>query len=153
MGAISTIEIVWLAAWLEGEGSFGWENPTKNQAKLPRITGSTSDHDVAQRAGSILGARLRYRKPGSSGPPQKKPMWEVRLYGAQATGWMMTLYPFMGRRRKARIKQVLQAWRAIPLPKAANLSQIWGRAESARRVRDFHLESLSPLLGQKPILL
>lgn len=42
--------------------------------------------------------------------PGRKPMWCVAVHGAHAIAWMMTLYTFMGQRRSARIRELIQRW-------------------------------------------
>ena len=102
-----TKDIYWLAGLLEGDGSFSNSNGS------PHIQLSMADVDVVKRAQRALRAKRvrsysRQRHDGRTGPTH----WhETRITGTRAAGWMMTLYPLMGQRRQARIRELLAAWR------------------------------------------
>lgn len=106
-------DIHWLAGLLEGEGSFGYK------AWSPRIGLQTTDADVVERAAVLL-----QREP--KGPlmrdRNRKPIWYVQVYGAEAAAWMMTLYCLLGKRRKGQIRGALERWR-----KAKKVMQPWAK--------------------------
>ena len=97
-------EIAWLAGLLEGEGCF------REHKHSPGITLNSTDRDVVEHAADILGIP----RPTKSWiqRPNRKPMWCVALHGAHAIAWMMTLYTFMGERRRARIRDLITGWTA-----------------------------------------
>ena len=103
-------DIAWLAGLIEGEGSFGFKKG------CPRIEIQMTDADVVSRAASVLGVKPRapwIRKDGY------KPVWACCAFGSRAIGWMMTLLPLLGERRRARIAEIVSLWRNAPnIPKA-----------------------------------
>ena len=105
-------DIHWLAGLLEGEGCFTGNTSHKGRGVTPAIQLEILDRDIAERAARLLGGRLTVK----SRPPGKhcsfKPICQVRLYGAPAVGWMMTLWTLLGERRRARIVEVLKVWRS-----------------------------------------
>lgn len=102
---ISLGDIKWLAGLLEGEGCF------LNQGSIT-VHLNMSDPDIVERAGRIM--------HGTPSPPVFRtvgmPQYSVRIFGARAAGWMMTLYPLMGARRQAQITTALGRWHTQPLP-------------------------------------
>lgn len=108
--AITVREIAWLAGLLEGEGSFGFSG-SKGSIRLNL---AMSDKDVVQRAADLMKAKVMERQPKvlrKDGSPKKK-MYTVSLYSNKAAAWMMTIYVFMGERRKARIEASLADWKS-----------------------------------------
>src|SRR5262249_28157392 len=98
--------IAWAAGLLEGEGSFGMSG------RSIAIGIRMSDRDVIDRIGAILGGY-------TSGPinPHRpshyRAMWRAQIKRPTAPGSMMTLYPFLGERRRAQIKRSLTVWRLM----------------------------------------
>lgn len=68
------------------------------------------DEDIVRRAHNLMNAvsvsilKTKATKVGH------KDQHSFTLSGQRAIGWMMMLWPFMGERRKARIKEVLALW-------------------------------------------
>jgi hypothetical protein len=114
---ISTIDIAWLGGLLEGEGSFNWTSS-------PHIQIQSTDFDVVQHAGDLLGVipQAEWRPKGK---PSYKPVRGAHLHGARAAAWMMTIYPFMGERRQAKIREVLIRWNNAPDMPRAPRGQRW----------------------------
>lgn len=104
-----TIDLQWLAGWLEGEGCFTPANG------YPRITGSSTDEDVIVEVARILGAKVdgpRYYK-GKVGQPLKA-LWRVNVHGEKSFIWMKKLYPLMrGSRRKNKIAEMLSMFKVV----------------------------------------
>ena len=89
-------DIIWLGGLLEGEGHFGL-----SEGKYPIIgLGMTAEDTVTKVA--IMWDREVYHWGN---------MWRVRLCGVCAIGWMMTLYPYLGRCRKDTIIEIVKFWR------------------------------------------
>lgn len=105
---IDTKDIYWLAGLLEGEGCFAVNN---SKYHTPQITLKMTDLDVVEKAYKLMGitSSLLEEKRSEIG---RKRIWWFRAMGSLAVGWMMTLYPLMGERRKAKIKEVLTIWKA-----------------------------------------
>ena len=120
---ITTKDICWLAGWLEGEGSFMW-TPNGRAKNLATIVGSSTDLDVVQRAAGLLGEKPLLTRPRAVKRipdtwVSTKPLYRTRIRGARAIGWMMTLYPMMGVRRKEKIREILEKWKVTPHGRAA----------------------------------
>lgn len=113
MAVPSIRDLDWLAGWVEGEGCYSMAR-TRPHLVEPIVTISTTDKDVAERGAKILRAEVRERQKAQ---PHHKQPYEVRLGGARALGWMLTLYPLMASRRRARIREVVLAWRSTVGPR------------------------------------
>ena len=110
-------DVLWMAGYLEGEGSFssrkigrllrGKPYP-EPLPKYPIFSVMSTDKDVVEKVSTLTGFAVQSVKP----KPNCKPLYRCVASGPNARGWMMMIYPFMGERRKARIKSVLAAWRA-----------------------------------------
>ena len=90
-----------IAGVLEGEGSFGYYE------KDPRVTLKMCDKDIVERVAAWAGhgtVRL--------GRTSHQDQWRWELSGGRAIGAMMTIYTFMGTRRKAKIREVIARWKA-----------------------------------------
>ena len=100
--------ITWLAGLLEGEGYFGVNG------RRPTMALGMTDEDVVRKAARIGGVghvRGPYRNPSSS-KLNHKPTWHWKVSsGAHVYALCAALYPFMGKRRAARIQEVMDAFR------------------------------------------
>ena len=118
---IPTSDIHYIAGLLEGEGWFtGQQSATGLSVRLGlRMT----DRDVVERAYHLLFERpdpwpvrkdhvgvRKYISPN----PHWQPQWNFQICGPRAIQWMMTIYPLMGQRRKAKIKEIICAWKQSP---------------------------------------
>jgi hypothetical protein len=97
-------ECLWLAGYLEGEGSF-LKGPPSELYKL-RVQSWTTDEDVAEKVAKLLGTRIRtrYQRPGGN----YKTAYPVSLRGRRAAEWMQRLRPLMGQRRQSQIDRALE---------------------------------------------
>ena len=114
---VNVSDIAWLAGLLEGEGSFGFRRP-KHGRPDPMIQVRMCDQDIVHRVATMLGRTVRgpysYQdKRGQVGV--RKPTWQTSTCNRRAIEWMMTLYPFMGVRRREQIRKVIEFWK-IPVP-------------------------------------
>src|SRR5919108_5099564 len=100
-------DLAWLAGLLEGEGCFHHRGSHSITIRV-----SMKDEDVIRRAAALLDGPVDAFAPRS---PHHSPMFATRVHGKRAAEWMMTLWPLMGARRKASIKECLQRWRAYPV--------------------------------------
>lgn len=103
-------EIVWLAGLLEGEGCFGNYASGRSRHRYIRIQLAMNDEDIIKRAASIMQGSLQ--GPYTCGT--RKGTWVTTAGNTQSPQWMMTVYPFMGKRRQAQIRACLMAWKAQP---------------------------------------
>ena len=106
---VTVKDIAWMAGLLEGEGCFHLLNK-----KYPAISLMMTDYDVLLRAkktwrhNKIYGPIVRKTKNGT----YQKPIWQLRITGPKAIGWMMTVYSFLGTRRKEAIENCLSTWQS-----------------------------------------
>ncbi len=108
------INIAWFAGLMEGEGSFLFRKPRIRMSGFPVISIQTSDLDIAERAWRLLRTSRVYKlKPRRiNGNTGKKTIYSVISTRASVNiGWMLTLYSFMGRRRKEDIRIVVSKWK------------------------------------------
>lgn len=97
-------DIAWLAGLLEGEACFGCYKG------CPTIELQMTDEDVVSRVAALTGAKLKTPwKP--NGKPTYKTVYSCGLRGSAAIGWMQTLYVFLGERRQAKIREILEQWK------------------------------------------
>jgi DNA-binding Lrp family transcriptional regulator len=106
---MTDFELGWVAGILEGEGCFFVT--TRRTAKYgpyvyARVTGMT-DRDVLERLRKVTGVgvleRVRARKD-----PRHKPIWQwIVSRNQEAIELMVAVYPHMGTRRQAKIREVL----------------------------------------------
>ncbi len=103
---ITVKDIYWIAAFLEGEGCFGFYKSRNNS--YPIIQLSSTDQDVLYKAKSILGGptniTINKKIEGN------KVAYMYRVCGNLSIQWMMTIYSLMGARRKDKIKEILSKW-------------------------------------------
>ena len=101
---LSTNNIYWVAAFLEGEGYFGINKGT------PRIYVNQTDRDVVEKLRDIVDPKCTIGMQTRDG--NRQDIYRFWVYGALAASWMMTIYPLMGIRRKQTIKEILEFWKA-----------------------------------------
>lgn len=110
---ILLLDIAWLAGLLEGEGSFMLKTKRSYNGTIS-ISLQMTDKDIVERCATILKTKVY----GPYTSKQKKKNGEVKketyllsIFGTSAASWMMTLYPFMGERRKQKIENLLNHWK------------------------------------------
>lgn len=113
---VKTEDLMWLAGWIEGEGTFvSYQDGGKDTC---RIVSTCMDYDVVARAADIFGTN-----PWSY---QQGKYWRVGVAGVVALVWMLRLLPHMGERRGKRIKQILVG---APIGKVKEALQLLTRGE------------------------
>lgn len=90
---ISAEDRLWLAGYLEGEGSFQLRK--KDGRALLAV--ETIDRDVAHRVAGLWGVKLNAAYVRRENP-KKRPTYKVSLYGAPAVAVMKSLLPLVGER-------------------------------------------------------
>lgn len=103
-------DIAWLAGLIEGEGSFYLSPDAKQVAIYLRMT----DEDVVVRAKLMFGIHtgVLVLTRGNSGRLRRNAMYGINVRGSAAVGWMLTLYSFLGARRRAKIRDIVSRWRS-----------------------------------------
>lgn len=115
------IEIAWVAGLMEGEGSFA---STKHGS--PFMTLQMNDKDVLEKLCSILGvAKLYGPYRHRRGENYDTPHYRVTAYSTSAIEWMLTIWPLMGMRRRAKIIEVVNKWRTKPIRQQGNRRGIY----------------------------
>jgi len=98
-------EFLWLAGWLEGEGSF--LAPPPSDPRRPRIQAVSRDRDVVYEAARLLDIKPLHRRDPRN--PSWSPLWSVMKAGDRARTLMKALRSLMGQRRCAQIEFALQS--------------------------------------------
>jgi hypothetical protein len=96
-------DMAWLAGILEGEGSFG--SKKKNGLMNSAVILSMKDADTIEKAAALMDGKIKAYAPRKN---THSPIFSVNVYGDRARSVMRKILPFMGERRSARIRQVLQ---------------------------------------------
>jgi hypothetical protein len=109
---VSAQDVAWLAGLLEGEGSFGIQSASPPRGS--KVALNMTDRDIVQRAAELMdGPMYPPRRPAMHGSVVgRKFTYATHIYGPKAIAVMMTVYSFMGARRKAKIRAALSAWKA-----------------------------------------
>jgi hypothetical protein len=105
----------WLAGLLEGEGTF---SAKRRVGSWVTISVEMCDRPTVARAAGMLGAPRIWRDSGGVDRGWS-PTYIAKISGNRARPWMMTLRPFMGRRRRAAIDRAVASWspiRLVPAP-------------------------------------
>lgn len=139
-----TVDLAWLAGLFEGEGTM-----LLAQGRYPKLELTMVDLDVMERVQRVAGfgtVRSRALKSGKVGHK-----W-CASSPTQAIGLAMTLYPFFGERRRARVQELVAAYSAVPLPKGRwttckrghplTPENTVGKSEGRRRCRTCHNERM-----------
>jgi len=95
-------DLYWLAGIIEGEGCFSLNG------KSPVILVEMTDLDIIERVRALMAPHVilyTITHPGS------KNSFKFQLCGTKANGWMMMLYPILGIRRRAKIREILTVWK------------------------------------------
>jgi len=108
---VTVKDIAWVAGLLEGEGCFHL-----NRGRAPTIGIGMTDLDTIERFKFVTkGAQKIHKveKTNSAIAQLRKPAYSFQIGGSLAIEWMMTMYPLMGLRRKAKIREILHGWKNL----------------------------------------
>lgn len=101
---ISLKDIYWSAGFLEGEGCF------IKGSGVAAVAAAQVQKEPLERLKKCFGGSMSLQKQGSN--PKSSPIWRWQLLGEKGIGLMMTVYPIMSPKRKAKIEKVIKAWKA-----------------------------------------
>lgn len=104
---ITQHRFLWLAGWLEGEGSFS--APAPSSPKRARVGGKTRDMDVALEVAQMFGVKPSLIHSVAAKENGWSPIWDVLLRGPRAEDLMRRLRRIMGIRRAEQIDYALEA--------------------------------------------
>lgn len=97
-------DITYIAGLLEGEGCFSFK-------VSPRLDLLMKDRDVIVKMRNLMCPRTEvYEHKRRYNWSQQ---YRFSMQGNLAIQWMMTLYPLMGKRRKAKIAEIITLWKAM----------------------------------------
>jgi hypothetical protein len=99
-------DLIWLAGYLEGEGSF--MPPVPSAPNRPTIQVAATDEDVIARVSALWG--VSYWRSSERRNPAWKPYFRVVIRGARAVELMRDLRPLMGNRRQQQIDRAIDGW-------------------------------------------
>lgn len=94
-------DLHWIAGFLEGEGSFGWNKASRRIA----VRASQVQREPLERLQCFLGGGIYSHKEGH---PRPIFVWVAN----EPAGLCMTLFSLMSPRRKQQIATCLERWRA-----------------------------------------
>lgn len=100
---MTELEIAWLAGILEGEGYFCYQ-------RGPSIRLSMTDRDIVERAGIIMGTHCHPMTPR----PNRKQAFRANIHGPRSIAMMERILPYMGTRRGAKIREIMQQYANRP---------------------------------------
>lgn len=132
----NAVHLAWLVGLLEGEGCFRWSSMSSGRAERgPHAQGADreiqwrpyhgsaevvlvmTDEDVVRRAArvaahwGVTAPNVSVRNPKN---PNWKRAWVAKWTGRRAIMLLILIEPFMGARRRARIKEILTALSTEP---------------------------------------
>ena len=97
-------DIAWLAGIIEGEGCIIFN-------RTPSIIVSMTDRDIIERVAKLFGRHCYANKPHGKG---LKDVFTARIHATDAMGIMEAIRPYMGKRRTAKMDEVLRLAAARP---------------------------------------
>lgn len=115
-------ETLWLAGLLEGEGCFYRQAHCNGMHIKLQMT----DEDVVRKAAIIMNVSCYPQKPATL---NRKPTWRLNCSGDKAVAIAKRILPFMGRRRKEKIEELL-SFAALRM----SLAERAARARASRRI-------------------
>jgi hypothetical protein len=113
---MSEVEVAWVAGLVEGEGCFyiQTEKYTSKRTgetyhnRRPTLIVAMTDEDVVKRLQEVTGVGTVNRSgPQNKNRPNHKPMWRYRVNPVATLMLAIRLYPYMGRRRREKIEDLL----------------------------------------------
>lgn len=105
---IQTIDIGWVAGFLEGEGCFQSRKSSKN-ARDPFVSAVQKESEPLMKLQVLFGGKIKYLGPCKSNP--KRNIFEWSLHNRKAICIMMTIFSLMSSRRKKKIANIINLWR------------------------------------------
>lgn len=100
-------DLIWLAGYLEGEGSFSAGPPSNPRAPIIQVT--TTDEDVIQKVGRLLGVKYHKARPKKA-KEHHKVAYRTALRGHKAVRLMERIRHLMGYRRQGQIDAALASY-------------------------------------------
>lgn len=99
---ITPMDVAWLAGLIEGEGNIS----INGRSLTLRI--KMGDRDIISRAADLLGGKVL---SATVSDPTGIPMWLAQVKSTTAAAWIMTIYPWLGVRRRKQARDSLAFWK------------------------------------------
>lgn len=118
---LRSADLGYVAGIIDGEG-FIRIRPSHGGSGLTLNVGvDMTDLDVLEKCQSIVGVGYVYDRTRRG---KNKPIWMWRIHRqCEVVGLLFTIYPFLGQRRQARVREAIAAWKAVPPRKRP---EAWG---------------------------
>jgi len=110
-------KIMWIAGLLEGEGSFSHKGSGTDRNIV--IQCHMTDLDVLERLQEYIG-RGQINGPYKNGKEHHKQRYMFQLHGLYAYNIMKSILPYMSKRRKQRIEELLTKFDAVIVKNVKN---------------------------------
>ncbi len=104
-------DLGWVVALIEAEGCISVTR-RKSGRPYPRLTVQMTDWDVIEELWSRLDLRGHMTGPYRYG--DRKPVWHWKANGAEAIEIIKMVLPYLGMRRAARAREVIEMWEGVP---------------------------------------
>ena len=106
-----SLDIAWAAGIIEGEGTMGLYRSSRTSHRHPTVALSMTDRDIVVRVHHICGFGGSIMDNPERSRFGRKRQYKINATGARAIGIIMTIYQFLGERRRQRAGQILAYWR------------------------------------------
>lgn len=83
-----------------------------------------TDLDVIERVARLLDGYVNGPVNRRAVGP-RKPAWRAQVKGPNAAAWMMTMYPLLGKRRRAQVTRALTEWRGMGYVRISPAVERW----------------------------
>jgi hypothetical protein len=67
-----------------------------------------TDRDIVHRVAGLFDSGVQFKRKADR---KRKEVYCTEVYGPKAIAWAMTIYSFMGIRRKERIREMILVWK------------------------------------------
>ncbi len=98
---MNAVDLAWAAGLIEGEGNIYYHAKGHNL----RVRVVMTDEDIINRLGVIFNASSYYNMVSKD--ENHKDIYVVNFSGKKALEVMIAIYPFMGKRRRSKIREVI----------------------------------------------
>ena len=116
--------LAWVAGIVEGEGTVRWTNPAPKRPDGRHPGGQSldlsvamTDEDVLRRIVKIFGVGTIFG-PYQPKPVTRKPIFQLKINGANAYACLMAIWPWLHKRRRDQVTIAVKAW-LVSHPKRA----------------------------------
>lgn len=117
MKTVSDVDLAWVSGLFEGEGCVGWIDTRRRGNNAGYVTIAMVDKDIIDRVERVTGIGRRFEQKLKSG----KTLYQWRVNKQEdVVAFLTKILPFMGQRRTARIKEVMDGILKYEDPRLGN---------------------------------